>query len=374
MRKSIHSTRWEGKSKMKGIKFSSNHILLCVSFLLMLLSFLVSFPTGEMIVAIEWNGIAMAFVMTMTVAGLRKENVMGGLEKSAQAFTHTGSLAAFFAAMALILSPFITSLFALSSILPLAIKVLRKREREELVPSFAAIITLSATGGGTLLPGGSWQNIVLHKTLGDESFITAMLPYFIASIPVAALAVFALLGKRTMERTYITEEIEQEKGNKGLKMLYVCFAFIALLASLSLFRWVDIVLFTAVILLVFDRSVYLKADYSFLLSTIFLLIAGSCASPVLSLFTESGALWKCAVLSEIIGSYPVAALFGKSAADPVTLLKAVNIGTAGTVLSLPALAAMSILKKEERKAFAIRYTIVSLILLAAFVILAVIFS
>ena len=347
--------------------FITKHLVPAVSLAVMLLSFSVTLPTGEMIVSLEWSGLVLGFVMTLTIAGLRKEGIMNSLGRSASVFSHLGAMAAFFAVMAFILSPFITSLFAVSSILPLAASMLEKRERKEEIPAFAAIITLSAIAGGTILPAGSWHNMLLHMTLGDASFLKVMLPYFLASVPVIAISIPLLLGKRITERLYINENIEENAGNKGMRMLYVCFAFITLLSSLSLFRWIDILIFTLAILLVFDRSVFLKADYSAFLSMLFLSIAGRCFSPLLSQFLQNGLLWKGIVATEIFGGLPVAAFAEAAATDPVSILKAVNIGSAGTVLSLPALCALKRLKKEDRKTFAIKYSAISIILLAIFI-------
>ena len=193
-----------------------------------------------------------------------------------------------------------------------------------------------------------------------------MLPFFLISIPAVALSIPLLLGKRMQERTYITEKNENSNGNKGMKMLYVCFAFITLLSSLSLFRWIDIVIFTIAILLVFDRTVFLKADYSLLLSVVFLSLAGECLAPLMGNFLSTGAVWKEAVATEIIGGLPVA-LLAAPGVDGQMLLKAVNIGSAGTILSLPALSALKIVGKENRKAFALRYTLLSALLLVLFI-------
>ena len=365
-------TRWERKSEMSIKGFLKAHLLPVVSLILMLLSFFVSVPTGEMIVSLQWNGIAMVAVMTMVVAGLKKERVVEGIGKAVDAFSHTASLLAFFAAFAFILSPFITSLFAVIAILPIAISILKEKEREELTSSFAAVITLAAIAGGTVFPGGSHHNMVLHTALGETSFLDTTLPYFIASIPVMILSIPILLGKRITEKTYIKdEEREVVQGNKGMRMLYVCFAFIAFLTSFSLFKWVDIVIFTIAILLVFDKEVFLKADYSFLLSTIFLLIAGKCLSPILNELIATGEMWKSIVLTELVGGLPVSALLTSTGINQRILLQSVNIGSVGTLLSLPALTALKIVRKEHRKAFAVKYSIISVLLLAVFIIVSV---
>ena len=339
------------------------------SFIIMLLSFLISPPTGEMIVSLRWDGIAMIAVMTLALAGLKKEKVMDGLVKAADTFSHTGSLLAFFTIIAFILAPFITSPFAVVSILSIAYSMLREREREDLTASFAALITLAATAGGMIFPSGSYYNMVLHKVLGNESFLKTLLPYFIASIPVIAVSVPLLLGKRLTERTYITEERTENNGNKGMRMLYVCFVFIAFLTSFSLFKWVDIIIFTVAILLVFDRKVFLKADYSILLSALFLLIAGECAAPLVTEIFEEGTMWKAVVLTEITGGLPTSSLLTSSEIDQSILLRSVNIGSFGTIISLPALAAFSAIGKNHRKAFALQYTIISVLALAVFIII-----
>ena len=340
--------------------------------LVMLLSFLVTAPTGEMIVSLEWNGIAMVFVMTMTVAGIRKERMMESLSRSASVFSHLGSLAAFFALMSLILSPFITSAFTAAAMVPLASRMLEERERKECIPSFAAIIALAANAGGLILPPGNFGGMMLHMELGDASFLRTMLPFFIASLPVVAVSVPLLLGRKTAERTYITDSTQAEGGNKGMRMLYTCFAFIAVLSSLSLFRWVDIVIFTLAILLVFDREVFVKADYTPLLSVLFLSIAGKCLSPaVLPVLQENTLLWGT-VLTEILGALPVASAGAGIGLDGTELLEAVSIGSAGTLSSLPALIALLSLKRNERLAFALRYIPFSLIMLIVFIVAVVI--
>ena len=347
-----------------------NHPLPIVSFFIMLLSFLVNAPTGEMVVSMEWNGIAMAFVMTMTLSGLKKERVVEGIRKSGAVFTHLGSLAAFFAVMAFILSPFITSLFAVSSILPIAISMLEERERKDECASFAAIITLSAIAGGTLLPGGSWHNIVLHKSIGDASFLKTMLPFFLISILAVALSIPLLLGKRMQERTYITEEAAPQEGNRGLRMLYVCLAAVVFLTSLSLFQWPDIVIFTAALLLVFDRSAFLKADWSLFASALLFSVAGGCLGPVLTPLLAEGAFWKAALASAVLGSFPVASVISGAGAGSLMLLEAVNAGSLW--VSLTAAAALSSLPRAQWKGFFLSYVPAAAVMTAVYIATAVI--
>lgn len=352
---------------MRPEPLSGHPVLLITSLVLMLLSFIITPPTGEMIVSLEWNGIAMLIVMTLSTAGLRKEGVLNTLARPLDAFQRIGSMAVFFASAAFILSPFISGFIASAAIVTVASEALRKRERKELIPSFAAIITLAATGGSTLLPAGSINGMLLHKALGETSFIRSMLPLFLVSVPVIAASLAVILRRRLAERVYIQQPYEEGEYNKGMRMLYVCFALIATITSLGLFRWVDILIFTIVILILFDRSVFLKADYSLLLSVIFLSIAGSCIYPAISGFLESGFLWKGIAASEIIGSHAVASMLSSTASSGDALLTATAIGSSGMLSSLPAIEAIRLMEKDERPAFLKRYIPAALVLLAAFI-------
>ena len=337
-------------------------IILASSLAILLLSFIVSLPTGEMIVSLDWTGLAMLFIMTLTAAGLGKEGSLEALRSTASSFSHLGSIAAFFTASTFILSPFISSLYAISMLLPMAISVLERKERDDAIPSTAAAMAIAAIAGGMILPGGSVHSMLIGGSAGGENVAKAMLPYFLASIPLVAISVPLLLRKRLAERTYIGQECAIEQGSKGLRMLYICFAFIFFLTSFGLFKWVDILIFTVAILLVFDRSVFLKADYTILVSAMILSLAGACLAPISSKLLSSGALWKSAVLSEIIGSLPAAALCSGSGAS---ILEGVNIGGAGTLMSLPALVAFLLIKKDGRRRFLVEYTVLSILLVAA---------
>ncbi len=350
---------WAGRRQVKKLKA---WLPTLAAFILMLLSFIITPPTGEMIVSLEWNGLAMIFVMTLTVAGIRKEKMIEAIGRSASVFTHLGSTAAFFVVIAFILSPFITALFAAPALTALASAILKRKERSELVPSFAAMITAAATAGGMFLPAGSIGNMIYHRSI-EAPFITTMGPLVIASIPVLALMIPIMLGKRTVEKTYITDESTPPSGNKGLRMFYACFAFIITLTSFSLFSWPDILFFSVIIILLFDRKVFVQADYRFILSALFLSIAGKCLEPFLVPFFAEGSYWKTVVLGELIGQFPASAITLYQNADHGLLLRALNASSFGTLSSLPALFVLLSLKKEERKAFLIRYTIIAIVML-----------
>ena len=345
-------------------------ILPCIALAVMFLSFIVSLPTGEMIVSMGWNGIAAMFVMTLTLSGIRKEGLMASLGRTAGAFTHIGAEAAFFAAVSMLLAPFVSSPFAVASLVPAASEVLDRQERKEFIPRFAALIAIASSAGGMLLPAGSPQSMMLHKSIGEASFIASMLPFFLLSIPVAALMVPAILGRRLTERTYITEEAAPQEGNRGLRMLYVCLAAVVFLTSLSLFQWPDIVIFTAALLLVFDRSAFLKADWSLFASALLFSVAGSCLGPVLAPLLEEGAFWKALLASAVLGSFPVASVISGAGAGSLMLLEAVNAGSLW--VSLTAAAALSSLPRTQWKGFFLSYVPAAAVMTAVYIATAVI--
>ena len=316
-----------------------------LSFAVMLLSFFFKAPTGEMIVSLEWNGLTMIFIMALSVAGLMKEKTLSPLKIASDAFEHMGAILLWFIALGFALSAFITSIAASLFLIPLAINLLEKKERKEQIPGTVAAIAISANAGGLLLPSGSIQNMLLHRAIeADSSFIMTMLPFFLISIPVLLLMLPAVLGKKIMERVYIHGEYdEDEVGTKGMRMLYVCLIAVAVLSSFGLFKWFVILLVTLIILIVFDRSVFIRTDYSIFLSILFLTIAGN------SFDAGTASIMKSTLLSEGIGSGAAATFLLPSADNVSNLLIGSNIGAFGTVISAPALIALHSMVKRGNK-------------------------
>ena len=83
-----------------------------LSFAVMLLSFFFKAPTGEMIVSLEWIGLTMIFIMSLSVAGLMKEKTLSPLKIASDAFEHMGAILLWFIALGFVLSTFITSIAA----------------------------------------------------------------------------------------------------------------------------------------------------------------------------------------------------------------------------------------------------------------------
>lgn len=333
------------KSMNKVLGYMRKKWYLPLSFAVMLLSFFVNAPTGEMIVSLKWNGLTMIFIMSISVAGLMKEKTLRPLKIASDAFEHMGAILLWFIALGFALSAFITSIAASLFLIPLAINLLEKKERKEQIPGTVAAIAISANAGGLLLPSGSIQNMLLHRAIeADSSFIMTMLPFFLISIPALLLMIPAVLGKKTMERVYIHGEYdEDEVGTKGMRMLYVCLIAVAVLSSFGLFKWFVILLVTLIILIVFDRSVFIRTDYSIFLSILFLTIAGN------SFDAGTVSIIKSTLLSEVIGSGAAAAFLLPSADNVSNLLIGSNIGAFGTVISAPALIALHSMVKRGKK-------------------------
>lgn len=333
------------KSMNKVLGYMRKKWYLPLSFAVMLLSFFVNAPTGEMIVSLKWNGLTMIFIMSISVAGLMKEKTLSPLKIASDAFEHMGAILLWFIALGFALSAFITSIAASLFLIPLAINLLEKKERKEQIPGTVAAIAISANAGGLLLPSGSIQNMLLHRAIeADSSFIMTMLPFFLISIPALLLMIPAVLGKKTMERVYIHGEYdEDEVGTKGMRMLYVCLIAVAVLSSFGLFKWFVILLVTLIILIVFDRSVFIRTDYSIFLSILFLTIAGN------SFDAGTVSIMKSTLLSEVIGSGAAAAVLLPSADNISNLLIGSNIGAFGTVISAPALIALHSMMKRGKK-------------------------
>ena len=304
-------------------------IPLIISGVLMLLSFIVTPPTGEMIVSLPWQTFFTLFMLSVAAGGLEKERIYAPVGVLMSSFQYTYSLIAFSAAAAFIISPFITAPYAVLAIIPLLLKTLEKAGKKELRPASAAIVSVAASCGAMLFPEGSAQNLILMEEHADLSVITVMYPAVIIAVPVLALIIALVMRFKVRDRIYIHESSDPEPGNKSLRMLYICLAIVAGLSAFRLFFWFDVLIVFLAVIIIFDRKVLLKADYILLFSFLFLVTAVRSAENVTTLLsglTAAHPLLFPLLLSAVLGPVPAAVLLSTAAENTELLLIAVNLG------------------------------------------------
>lgn len=318
--------------------------------LLALIAMAINPPTGEMVVSWDWGACFLLTALSWAFTGMERQHLFDALSRNLPYFRKSWFLLLVLDILGYLLGALVTGLGAVLVLCPIAAHILHGKERDRFVPGALAMITLAAVSGSMLLPTGSPANLLLSFH-GADAF-TKLWPYSLCGLAVSILYIAVILKGKLGDTLYLppAEEVPI-LGNQGLKMLYVCLAFTVVLSAYGMLFWLNCFVLVAVILIMFDRPVFKKADYSLPLTLLFLSIAGTS----LGLGTES--LMLGTALTELLGSTAIAPLL-LPGTDPVLLLKAVNLGSLPLFSSIPAL--LSLRTADDKKTFCKAYAMAAL--------------
>ena len=141
-------------------------IPLAASAAIMLISFILTPPSGEFIVSLPWQAFLTLFMISIAVAGLRRENAYAPLETFAASLEYTVSAIGAIALFAFITAPFLTAPYSAIAFIAISDRVLEKTEKERYANASAALVSAAAYSGSMLLPAGSAQNLIISSGYG----------------------------------------------------------------------------------------------------------------------------------------------------------------------------------------------------------------
>ena len=155
-----------------------------------------------------------------------------------------------------------------------------------------------------------------------------------------------MLRKSKGEEIYLHIENEDywENEKKGLRIFYI--AFFLVLVFLRHFNTIDIFIVVALSLLIFDRSIFKKADYSILLTLLFVMLSSSILKLANFNLNE--------VISIILTRLGALTLFGE---DKIALNK--TLISSFVSISLPLNFSLREFKEKKRE-FSLIYLLLSL--------------
>lgn len=287
-------------------------------------------------------------------------------------------------------SMLITNDVALITFVPFAIETLKISERKERVVAVVVYQTIAANLGSMLTPLGNPQNLYLFGKMGSGigEFMVIMLPYTL--LAALGLAVFFFGHKRVpIEKSFtlVDDDIsfvplgkeerrlnDSEKKNSIKNILYAVLFVVCLLCVLKVIPYYVMIGVVVVAVLIIDRRLMLRADYSLLFTFIgFFLFIGSMGKiPVIHQFLSSVVSGREMILgvalSQIISNVPAALLLGDFSKSLSDLLIGVNIGGLGTLIASMAslISYKQIVKNmpEEKGHYFGKFTLVNIVFLA----------
>lgn len=357
--------------------FLKKEIVLTVSFVLAAVSMFFVPPNNEYLGYIDFRTLGLLFSLMTIMAGFNKlgafrmlaENLLGKV-KSMRGVTLSLVLLCFFSSM------IITNDVALITFVPFTIVILKLAEKQNGMIFVVTLETIAANLGSMLTPIGNPQNLYLFSAynMSITDFFITIMPF--AMLSLAMLVCFSLFSDKSM--LIKTEKREELTFKKKLLAMYIGLFMVALL---SVFRVLNFLILLAVVLtfvLIFDRKVLIKVDYSLLFTFVFLFIfignLGNISqiNSWLSSAVDGNEVLVGVLASQVFSNVPAAILLSGFTNNATTLMIGVNIGGLGTLIaSMASLISFKFIQKESvsiAKYLGI-FTVFNVVFLAANIIL-----
>ncbi len=326
---------------MKIINHLKKDAVLYIALVLAILSSIVIRPSFEVIVsAIDWRVLSLLFCLMAVVVSFRKYNVLDVIAVSLirkctnmRMLYITLLLLVFFVSMA------VTNDVALLTFVPLTLIICTKADIE---PVFLIILeTLAANLGSCVTPMGNPQNLYLYSfyTMGSASFFSNTLLIGLPSLIMLICSVFFVTRKTKKTIAVTIQHISLESPVK-----IVLNTIVLVIILLSVFRIIDYkvsLVTTAVYLLICERTLFTKIDYSLLFTFIGFFIFTKNLSQISAissflrkmLGTEFSVYLSGIGVSQVISNVPAALLLSGFTSYSESLLLGVNTGGLGTLIA-----------------------------------------
>lgn len=344
----------------KIIHFVKQETVLCAALALAVLSMFFVRPDREYISYIDFRTLAILFCLMGVMSGLQKTGVFQwvaqallGKVKTARQLAWILVLLCFFSSMA------VTNDVALITFVPFTFIVLDlagAEARKQLLVPVVTLQTIAANLGSMLTPIGNPQNLYLYGKAGLSlgSFVLLMLPYTLVSFLLVML--WSAVQTRKYNAPIAVSFSEHVRlADKKIQLVVYLLLFAAdLLTVARVIPYGLALLITAVGILLADRSIFARLDYSLLLTFVgfFVFIGNMGRLPVFHDFLQrivSGSeLLTGAAASQVISNVPAALLLSGFTDDLAPLIIGANIGGLGTLIaSMASLISYKLVVREE---------------------------
>ena len=359
-------------------EFVKKETVLCVSFLLALFSMFFVRPSADYIGYIDFRTLGILLSLMLVVAGVKKAGVFDAASYVLTSKTSTTlGLSYVLILLCFFLSMLITNDVALITFVPFAIYTLKACNQSSKIIPVVVLQTVAANLGSMLTPLGNPQNLYLYQLADYEflAFVRVILPYALLSlVMICALAVILCRGgkladenhnmipdgveevfdlhknadkdvsrKEALVESDVSDEADSKFGCPHIRVKdAVIFAVLFVLCLLVVFRILNYLIALGVILiylLIFDRKLLTKADYSLLFTFIFFFIFTgnlgniSAVRDLLTSLVSGHETITAVVASQAISNVPAALLLSGFTSNYDALLIGVNLGGLGTLIA-----------------------------------------
>ncbi|MDP4152536.1 MAG: SLC13 family permease [Bacillota bacterium] len=301
---------------------------------------------------INFDVLILLFSLMTVVAGLSKLGVLTASACKLLTFSKTSrELSIILVFLTFFSSMLMTNDVALITFIPFSLAALRLSEKLRFAPYVITLQTVAANIGSTLTPVGNPQNLFLYSNfhISIPSFFSVTTPIvLLGGIILVILNLFVKPSKITVASKSF------ELQNKRKIIVYSVLFALCLLSVLHIIGTLPLLLIVCATLLIFDKRLFLKVDYSLLLTFLcFFIFVGNLKSlPIISTFLTSFIKQReflCSIVfSQVISNVPAAVMLSSFTENYKALLAGTNIGGLGTlVASLASLISFKLYCKED---------------------------
>ena len=329
--------------------FFKKETVLCVSFILALASMFIVPPDKNYWGYIDYRTLAILFCLMSVMAGLQKIGVFERVAKKLLGHVKSGhSLILTLVLLCFFSSMFITNDVALITFVPftfIVLNLLGESQKNRLLLPVVVMQTIAANLGSMLTPVGNPQNLYLYGKAGlsIREFLMLMLPYTLLSLVL--LVGWSIIQGRVCPQipelggASVQHDIAHGKKAVYPLVVYLMLFLLCLLAVGRILPWQAAFLAVIIIVFVVDRQVFVKVDYSLLITfTCFFIFIGNVGRiPAFRNFLQNmiagREVYTAIIVSQVISNVPAALLLSGFTKDFAGLIIGTNLGGLGTLIA-----------------------------------------
>lgn len=343
----------------KFITFFKQETVLCIACILAVISSFFVPPDPQYLGYVDFRTLGLLFCLMAVMAGLQEIGVFRKLAQGMLSKVHSmRQLVPILILLCFLSSMLMTNDVALITFVPFTFIVLglagEGEKHKHMIP-VVVMQTIAANLGSMFTPIGNPQNLYLYGISGMPlgEFLLLMLPY--TAVSGVLLVLWSVWYTRKETAAFTVDFSEQSAPVSRQKLIVYLILFV--LSLLTVARLIDWRITLAVVLLAVmltDRRVLCKVDYSLLLTFVgfFVFIGNMGRIPVFRDFLESmiaGHEVLTAVLSsQVISNVPAALLLSGFTEEYAALIVGTNLGGLGTLIaSMASLISFKCIGKER---------------------------
>lgn len=346
--------------KEKIIRFFKQETVLCAAFALAAVSIFFVHPDKEYLGYVDFRTLAILFCLMSVMAGLQKSGLFQYVAQALLSRVRKAwQLVLILVLLCFFSSMLVTNDVALITFVPFTLIVLGMigpEAKGQLMIPVVVLQTIAANLGSMLTPIGNPQNLYLYGKAGLSlgEFVLLMLPY--AAVALVVILAWSLIQSRAYHgpvQVSFTEDAEISGSKVQLAAYAVLFAF-ALLTVARVVPYCVTLGVTIAALLVMDRSIFGRVDYSLLLTFVgFFIFIGNIGripafSQMLQQIVSGHEILAGVAASQVISNVPAALLLSGFTENLSALIIGVNLGGLGTLIaSMASLISYKLIAREE---------------------------